>query len=76
MMKANFFNLAEISKLKKGNISIFTKGGKIYAKAPSKEIANDAFNNISDFLDDVNMIRLDLKPELARKLNGFELIKR
>ena len=72
---ANKLSLLEISGLKYPcEVILETKIAKITVRAPSKPVANEAIERISDFIDDLNLIRLDVKEELASKVENFRKI--
>ena len=56
-------------------VTLEAKFSKITVKAPSKPVANEAIEKISDFIDDLNLIRLDVKEELAIKVEKFRKIR-
>lgn len=76
MKRANIVNLTEVSGLKgRGIVNLYTRGCKIFVKAPSKKEGEQAIEKISDFIDDLNIIRVDVKAELARKIFAFKKIR-
>lgn len=53
-------DLLQVAGIKKGEgfIDFYSKGSKIILRTTSKEKANEAINKISDYIDDLNILRL------------------
>lgn len=69
MIKNKFINLLDITGLKnKGNIDFYCKQSKVNFLTTDKVTADEAISKLSDFIDDLNVLKLDIRPEMASKL--------
>lgn len=69
MSRINIVNLTELCGLKgEGRIDFPAKGNKMIILATSKQKATDAINVLSDYIDDLNIQKVDVRPEFARKI--------
>ena len=76
MKNVKLINLTEIAGLKgKGRVHIYPKGGIVYIYALSKEDGFAGIEKISDFIDDLNLIRVEVTEGLARKLSKFKKVR-
>lgn len=69
MMKAKLLQLSQIANLKYDrDVELDVKRSKIFVRAPSKQEGFAAIENISDYVDNLNLIRLDVRPETSKKI--------
>ena len=72
MLKTKSINLTELSGLRgKGKVHLNVNGCEIQVQAVSKEQAHLAIERISDFIDDLNMVNLEVREDLTKKLLNF-----
>jgi hypothetical protein len=59
MQRFRLVHLQEISGIKdQGNVELFHKNQEIIVKTTDKLTADEAINKLSDFVDDLNVLRL------------------
>ena len=69
MQKCRLVDFLEIAKLTgKGAVELHCKSNQLIVKTLDKETADQAINLLSDYIDDLNVLKLDIKPDLANKL--------
>jgi hypothetical protein len=51
------------------------KGSRVFVRAPSKQEGHKALEKISDFIDDLNLICLDVRLDFAKKIESFSILK-
>ena len=69
-------NLTKLAGLSgKGKIHFAVKNGKIFVQAQTKEEGYAGIEKISDFIDDLNLIRLEVRFDLAKKLENFKKVR-
>lgn len=69
MVKHKFINLLEITGLKdKGHIDFYCKLSKLTFRTTDKPTAEAAISKLSDFIDDLNVLKLEIAPEMSKKL--------
>ena len=69
MQKYGLVDFLKIAKLTgKGAIELHCKANQLIVKTLDKETADQAINLLSDYIDDLNVLKLDIKPDLANKL--------
>ena len=69
-------DLKQISGLTEGYIDRVSKHRKMVEKTTSETAAGEAIERISDFLDKLSVIKLDLHGEVACKFADFDQLKR
>jgi hypothetical protein len=77
MIDVKMLNLNEIAGLEdknKGNVILFARGDKIIVQTLTKKEGDEAIEKISDCIDDLQLCRLDVRPDLARKLEDFRKV--
>ena len=76
MQRFRLVNLQEISGLKEnGKVELFHKNKQIIVRTTDKLTADEAINKLSDFVDDLNVLRLEVRVELIDKILRFRKIK-
>jgi hypothetical protein len=76
MIKHKLINISDIVGLKnKGHVDFYSKGNKATIRTVDKATADEAICKLSDFIDDLNVLKLDIRAELAYKLLNFRRIR-
>ena len=69
MQKFRLVDFLEIAKLTgKGAVELHCKSNQLIVKTLDKVTADQAINLLSDYIDELNVLKLDIKPDLANKL--------
>ena len=69
MQKCRLVDFLEIAKLTgKGAVELHCKSNQLIVKTLDKVTADQAINLLSDYIDELNVLKLDIKPDLANKL--------
>ena len=69
LIKTKHIKLGELAGLKyERDVQLDVRQSKIFLRASSKQEGYAAIEKISDFIDDLNLIRLDVRPEVAKKI--------
>jgi hypothetical protein len=75
LARHRMLDLKQISGLKEGYIDLVGKHRKMVVKTASESAAGEAIERISDFIDRLSVIKLDLHGEAACKFSDFDLLK-
>lgn len=68
-------DLNKISGLKEGYIEMISRQNKFIVKTISKEMAGEAIERISDFIDSLSVHKLEFRGETASKYSNFSALK-
>ena len=71
----NLINIQEISGLKEGCINLLYKHNKIVVRVIDNKSGEAAIENISNFIDKLNIQRTSIKYEAANKIVNFKKLK-
>lgn len=62
MIGFRLVNLLDIADLRgRGTVELFLKNKQLIVKTVDKTTADEAINKISDFIDEINVVRLELR---------------
>jgi|688.fasta_scaffold1311126_1 hypothetical protein len=71
----SLINIQEISGLKEGSINLLYKHNKIVVRAIDNKSGEEAIENISNFVDKLNIQKTSIKYEAANKIVNFKKLK-
>jgi hypothetical protein len=68
-------DIKKISGLEEGYIQMVSRKNKLIVKTTNKEVAGEAIERISDFIDSLSVHKLEFRGEIAGKFSNFSALK-